>query len=89
MQPSAVLIWGFVAWQTLEALGSSIGTLLNASSIIRHQIFLAINFALVCFFAKIALLYFDGYDFLPIVTLICYTAINSPATDLAAPQDKS
>jgi len=72
IQASSILIWGFASWHMLESIGTSIATLLNAASIVRIQIVLALSFALPCLAVKAALAANNLQDFLPWATLIPY-----------------
>lgn len=69
---NSTLIWGFAIWHLLESIGTGISILLNAASIVRHQVLLAIGFALPCFVLKIVAIKQSGMEMLPWTTVICY-----------------
>lgn len=71
-----VLIWGYAAWHVLEAVGTSIAMLLNAASIVRIQVFLALGFALPCLAIKAWLAAENLERFLPWATLLLYLLLS-------------
>ena len=73
---SATMLGGFVAWSILDAAGSGLGTFLNAASILRYQVILAVAFGASCVAAKIIALKAMGIDVLPWVTALTYLTIT-------------
>jgi O-antigen/teichoic acid export membrane protein len=82
---SPALIWGFALWHLLESAGTGISILLNAASIVRHQVLLGISFALPCFALKVVAIKQLGMEMLPWTTIICYFFLSLlPLTFLRA-----
>ena len=69
---AALLLAGCVVWAIAEAVGSALGTFLNAASVLRHQIIVCAVFATTCLAAKFAVMVSVGYTALPLATTICY-----------------
>lgn len=76
LKVSGVLIWGFAAWHVMEAIGTSIAMLLNAASIVRIQVIVAICFALPLVLLKATLAFHMQELLLPWATLILYTVLS-------------
>lgn len=73
---SGWLLAGFFAWSSIDALGTSIATFLNAASIMRYQVVVAIIFAVLCVSAKAWVVVFAGAAFVPWVTAGVYAIIS-------------
>lgn len=71
---SSKMLAGFAAWSTLDALGGALGTFLNAASIMRYQVVIAIVFGVSCVAAKIFVLHSMALDLLPWTTAVVYSA---------------
>lgn len=76
LQISGMLIWGFAAWHVLESIGTSIAMLLNAASIVRIQVLLAVGFALPCLAIKAILAVKNLEEYLPMATFALYLSLS-------------
>ena len=82
----ASLIWGFVIWQIIDSLGTSIAMLLNAASIMKYQLIVGFSFAVICFSLKITTLSYFGTHVLPWTTVFCYLLLNLLPTYIYLPK---
>lgn len=73
---STLMLSGFAVWVTIEALGTSIATFLNAASIMRLQIALATAFGILCISLKALLAAFSDVALLPWATVITYASVS-------------
>lgn len=73
---SALMLFGFAVWVTLEALGTSIATFLNAASIMRLQLLLATAFGVLCIGLKAFLAATSDIAFLPWATVVTYASVS-------------
>lgn len=69
---SVTLVSGFVAWVTVEALGSAIATFLNAANRLRLQLALALVFTTTCIGAKLMLAALHLTELMPWATAVLY-----------------
>ncbi|MGO4501965.1 lipopolysaccharide biosynthesis protein [Dyella sp. 2YAF14] len=74
-QASAWLLFGFALACVVDAIGTATSTLLNAASVLRYQLLLAVPFSLVTFTCKAYALTHFGADMLPWITLTVYTLL--------------
>ena len=74
-QAPTLMIGGMAIWAVLDASGNSIATFLNAASVVRFQVIVAILFAIGCVAAKVAALKLLGAYALPWATSITYLAL--------------
>ncbi|GLQ88533.1 lipopolysaccharide biosynthesis protein [Dyella flagellata] len=70
------MLAGFAVWVVIEALGTSIATFLNAASIMRLQIVLAVAFGILCISLKAAVAANYGIAPLPWATVITYATVS-------------
>jgi O-antigen/teichoic acid export membrane protein len=73
---SPIILSGFAIWVTIDALGMAIATFLNAASIMRLQVVIAITFSLLCISLKAAFLPAYGTAIMPWITVGTYTLIS-------------
>jgi O-antigen/teichoic acid export membrane protein len=74
-QASALLLFGFALACVVDAIGTATATFLNAASVLRYQLLLAIPFSLVTIGSKIYALTHLGAEVLPWITLTVYTVV--------------
>lgn len=76
MPVSAILIWGFACWHVVESVGTSTAMLMNAASIVRIQVLLAVGFGLPCLAFKAILASMHLEEYLPLATFMMYLSLS-------------
>ena len=76
LQVSALMLWGFGLWHALESIGTSVAMLLNAASIVRIQVLLAVGFALPCLAVKAIIADRHMEEYLPLATFVLYLLLS-------------
>lgn len=71
------MLLGFSIWSVLEAMGTSLATLLNAASVMRLQMVIASTFAILCFTCKIWTIKALGIEWLPWITAATWSITNA------------
>ena len=69
---SGTVIYGFLIWSVLDSFGGALAAFLNAASILRYQVIIAIIFGICCITAKYFLLQSLSFNVLPWATSIVY-----------------
>lgn len=72
----STLLAGFAIWVVLEAGGTALATFLNAASVVRYQVVIAIVFATTCLAGKALVLAHIGMSAIPWVTAATYATIS-------------
>lgn len=83
MAVSTTLLTGFALWCVIEAAGTSMATFLNAASVMRYQVALAVIFSVSCVLSKAWAITNLGIAFVPWTTAVAYfVAVLTPTTIL-------
>jgi O-antigen/teichoic acid export membrane protein len=72
---SGLLLSGFAVWCVVDAIGTALGTFLNAASILRYQLIFAPIFACASLTLKAAILSRAEITALPWITICCYVLL--------------
>lgn len=80
------LVAGFALWSIVDAIGTSLSTFLNAASIMRYQVIVAVVFAVTCLSAKVWAINRFGIAAVPWVTSVTYVSASLLPTALLGPR---
>ncbi|URL59420.1 oligosaccharide flippase family protein [Luteibacter flocculans] len=82
---SWVLLGGFVAWSSIEAVGQALATFLNAAGILRFQVAVAVLLAILSIGLKLAALILWDASLVPWCTFVAYTLTSLIPTIIRLP----